>query len=248
MHVTDKVNEELERLFSRSRSTIRHGRRQRTAGKVGQDGADVVYGVEDVGELGAGPAVRAGELAVVRRVVAHAFGVVKRGGPVRAEADLVGPGGDRREVTRRVDVGVGVDITFGTEDGADGAQGSWVEVRLCEGGDDFVAFFEGRLEREGDKRGVGVGRRGRHVPAAPQAITLGRLLRPTRAAATNVRMTGIRYCKRNRSRVIPLICKVTGTAKHGEMQWVCFNCIVMITRPTALGIHFVCTSFSETDP
>ena len=139
MHVADKVNEKLERLLGGARSTIiRHeGRRQRAAGKVGQDGADVVYGVEDVGELGARPAVRAGELAVVRRVVAHAFGVVQRGGPVRAEADLVGPGGDRREVARRV----GVDIAVGTEDGADGVQCSWVEVRLGEGGDDFVAFF-----------------------------------------------------------------------------------------------------------
>ena len=64
------------------------------------------------------------------------------------------------------------------------------------------------------------------VPAAPQAITLGRLLRPTRAAATNVRMTGIRYCKRNLSRVMPLICRVTGTAKQGEMEGVYSNCIV----------------------
>jgi len=37
----------------------------------------------------------------VRRVVADAFGVVQWGRPVRAEADLVGPGSDGREVASR---------------------------------------------------------------------------------------------------------------------------------------------------
>ena len=144
MHVAQKVNEELERLLG----GILPVRQGAAVGKVGQDGADVLDGVEDVGALGAGPAVRAGELAVVRRVVADAFGEVQRGGPVRAPADLVSPGGDGREVARRVAVHSRLylpaadTIALRTEDGADGGQGSWVEVRLCEGSDDFVAFLE----------------------------------------------------------------------------------------------------------
>ena len=133
MHIAQKVNEELERLLRRlGRSTTRDGRR-RAAGagsKVNQDGADVMYGVEDVDALAAHPAVLAGKLAVVRRVVADTFAKVQRGGP--RGAIIVGPGGDGREVARRA---------VGTEDGADGAQGLWVEVRLGEGRDDFVAFF-----------------------------------------------------------------------------------------------------------
>ena len=144
VHVAGKVDEELERL---ERGVGRCG-----AGNKGrQDGADVLYGVEDVGAIGARPAVRAGELAVVRRVVAHAFGVVQWGGPVRAEADLVGPGGDGREVARRVAVrerrpsvscssAAAGAIAVRTEDGADGGQDLRVEVRLGEGSDDFVAF------------------------------------------------------------------------------------------------------------
>jgi len=137
MHISQKVNEELERLLRRSLigSTCARRRRQRAADKVGQDGADVPYGVEGVDALATHPAVRAGELAVVGRVVADAFGEVQRGGP--RSAVVVGPGGDRREVARRVAAA----ITVGTEDGADGAQDLWVEVRLGEGGDDFVAFF-----------------------------------------------------------------------------------------------------------
>ena len=147
MHIAQKVDEELERLRSRRRAIRRdRRRRQGAADKVGQDGADVLYGVEDVGALGARPAVRAGELAVVGRVVVDAFGVVQRGRPARAEADFVGPGGDRREVARRRGAVrslllVSADaIAVGIEDGADGAQDLWVEVRLGEGSDDFVAF------------------------------------------------------------------------------------------------------------
>jgi len=100
MHVAHKVNEELECLLG-GILPIHQGA---AAGKVGQDGADVLDGVEDVGALGVGPAIRAGELAVVGRVVADAFGEVQRGGPAHTEAVLVGPGGDRREVARRVAV------------------------------------------------------------------------------------------------------------------------------------------------
>ena len=134
MHISQKVNEELECLLRRRLiGSTRARRRQRTADKVGQDGADVPYGVEGVDALATHPAVRAGELAVVGWVVADAFGEVQRSGP--RSAVVVGPGGDRREVARRVAIAVG------TEDGADGAQDFWVEVRLGEGGDDPVAFF-----------------------------------------------------------------------------------------------------------
>jgi len=158
MHVAQKVNEELERLLGGGILPVRQGA---AVGKVGQDGADVLDGVEDVGALGTGPAVRAGELAVVGRVVADAFGEVQWGGPVRAPADVVGPGGDGREVARRVAVHsrpffpAADTIALRTEDGADGGQGSWVEVRLGEGSDDFVAFFGG--VRQVDKRDVGRG-------------------------------------------------------------------------------------------
>jgi hypothetical protein len=50
-------------------------------------------------------------------VVADRADVVQLRGPARAEADLVGPGGDRREVARRVAVGLGL---VGAEDGTDG--------------------------------------------------------------------------------------------------------------------------------
>ena len=188
MHIAQKVNEELERLLRRlRRSTTRNGR-QRAAGagsKVDQDGGDVLYGVEDVDALAAHPAVLAGKLAVVRRVVADAFAEVQRGGP--RGAIIVGPGGDRREVAR---CAVG-----GTEEGANGAQGPWVEVRLGEGRDDSVAFFgwtDEVFSRWLEARCV-VGGQNLNVPSGPQAITLGRLLRPTRAAAMNVRMVGMWY-------------------------------------------------------
>ena len=139
VHVAEEVDEELERL---ERGV---GRGAAAADKVGQEGGDVLDGVEDVGALFARPAVRAGELAAVRRVVADALGVVQRGGPARAEADLVGPGGDGREVARRVAAAaVARAIAVGTEDGADGGQDLWVEVRLGEGSDDFVAFWRER--------------------------------------------------------------------------------------------------------
>jgi hypothetical protein len=145
VHVSGEMDEELERLES---GVGRCG----AGDKGGQDGADVLYGVEDVGAIGARPAVRAGELAVVWRVVAHAFGVVQWGGPVRPEADLVGPGGDGREVARRVAIRErrpsvsasastsAAAIAVRTEDGADGGQDLGDEVRLGEGSDDFVAF------------------------------------------------------------------------------------------------------------
>lgn len=140
MHIAQKVNEELECLLRRlRRSTTTRDGRQRAAGagsKVDQDGADVPYGVEDVDALAAHPAVLAGKLTVVRRVVADAFAEVQWGGP--RGAIVVGPGGDRREVARRA---VG-----GTEEGADGAQGPWVEVRLSEGCDDSVAFLDGGVQ------------------------------------------------------------------------------------------------------
>ena len=75
MHISQKVNEELERLRRRLGST-RGRRRRRAAGKVGQDGTDVPYGVEGVDALATHPTVRAGELAVVWWVVAVAFGEV----------------------------------------------------------------------------------------------------------------------------------------------------------------------------
>jgi hypothetical protein len=151
VHVAGKVDEELERL----EGGVGRGR---AGDEICQDRAHVLDRVEDVGAVAARPAIRAGELAVVRRVVAHAFGVVQRGGPVRAEADFVGPGGDGREVARRVAVrelparpsvatvatvastATTTTTTFGIEDGADAGQDLWVEVRLCEGSDDFVAF------------------------------------------------------------------------------------------------------------
>jgi len=160
VHVADKVDEELERL---ERGVGRRG----AADKVGQDGADILYGVEDVGAIGARPAVRAGELAAVRQVVADAFGVVQWGGPACAEADLVGPSGDGREVAGRVAVrsrrlsvistvaaAIARAIAVGTEDGADGGQDLWVEVRLGEGSDDFVAFWREISGMWGGKLGV----------------------------------------------------------------------------------------------
>ena len=199
MHISQKVNEELERLRRRVGST-RGRRRRRAAGKVGQDGTDVPYGVEGVDALATHPAVRAGELAVVGRVVADAFGKVQWGGP--GSAVFIGPGGDRRKVARRV--AAAATIAVGTEDGADGAQDLWVEVRLGEGGDDFVAFC--MTVREADTE---TGCR-QNVPSGPQAITLGRLLRPTTAAAMNVRMAGIWYRKRNGSRTMRFILYASG--------------------------------------
>jgi len=122
MHVADEVDEELEGLLHEVGCAGRDGGGEAACGrgaahKVGQDGADVLYRVEDVRALLARPAVRAGEDAVVRRVVADRADVVQLRGPARAEADLVGPGGDRREVARRVAVGLGL---VGAEDGTDG--------------------------------------------------------------------------------------------------------------------------------
>ena len=130
MHVPGEMDQKLERLL-RQRGRIRRRLRQGPADEIGEDGADVVDGVEHVRVLFAGPAVRAREAAVVRRVVARAVDEVKRSGPARVHADLVRPCGDRREVARRGGGGPrwsAVAFTVGAEDGADGFEDLRFEV------------------------------------------------------------------------------------------------------------------------
>ena len=159
VHIADKVDEELEYL---ERGVGQCG----ATDKVGQDGADILYGVKDVGAIGAHLAVHAGELAAVQ-VVADAFGVVQWGGPACTEADLVGPSGDGHEVAGRIAVclchlsvistvaaAIARAIAIGTEDGADGGQDLWVKVQLGEGSDDFVAFWREISRMWGGKLGV----------------------------------------------------------------------------------------------
>jgi len=71
MHVADEMDQKLERLL-RQLGRTRRRLHQGPADEIGEDGADVVDGVEDVRAFFAGPAVRAREAAVVRRVVARA--------------------------------------------------------------------------------------------------------------------------------------------------------------------------------
>jgi len=160
VHVANKVDEELEHLE-------RGIGRRRAADKVGQDGADILYGVEDVGMIGTRPAVHAGELAAVQQVVTDAFGVVQWGGPACVEADLVSPSGNGRKIagyitvcSRRLSVistiaaAIARAIAVRTEDGADRGQDLWVEVRLGEGSNDFVAFWREISGMWGGKLGV----------------------------------------------------------------------------------------------
>jgi hypothetical protein len=132
MHVAGEMDQKLERLL-RQRGSIRRRLGQGPADEMGEDGADVVDGVEDVRAFFAGPAVRAREAAVVRWVVTRAVDEVQRGGPARVHADLVRPCGDRREVARRRGGTRGprwsaVAITVGAEDGADGFEDFRLEV------------------------------------------------------------------------------------------------------------------------
>jgi len=118
MHVTDEMNEELERLLGL------------VLGPPSQDRRDVVDGVENVGEVFALPTVWARKETVAGWKIANATDVMQRRGPPSVEADLVGPGGHAREVAwRRVWETLRVPVErIGPEDGADGVEDIWVEV------------------------------------------------------------------------------------------------------------------------
>ena len=122
MHITNKVNEELECLLC---PCVNAGGGPRRADKVGQDRRDVLDGVEHVTARMPCPTVSAGEETVVRWVVARGADVVQWCGPPGAETDLVGPGGHGREVARCADANARVCI--GCENGTDGVEGLGVE-------------------------------------------------------------------------------------------------------------------------
>ena len=125
MHVTNEMNEELERLLYSCIGAGATGGLRR-GDKVGQDRRDVLDGVEHVTARVSLPAVRAGEETIVGRVVAGGTDVVQRRGPPRAEADLVGPGGHGGEVAWCVTANARVRV--GCEDGTDGVEDLGVEV------------------------------------------------------------------------------------------------------------------------
>jgi hypothetical protein len=103
MHISHKMNQKLEGLLREFRGTrVPGGGLGGPADEIGEDGGDVVNGVQDVGVLFTGPAICAWETTVVRWVVVGAVYEVQWGGPTGAEADLVCPCGDRREVAWRV--------------------------------------------------------------------------------------------------------------------------------------------------
>ena len=143
MHIAHEMNEKLERLQCLPRSHrvgAGAGGRRRPADKVGEDRRDVLDGVEDVAARISFPAVRTGEETVVRGVVAGSADVVQRRRPPHVVAVLVGPGGHGRKVARWVAVGADHRVTIGREDGTDGVEDIWAEVRLGDGRDYLMAF------------------------------------------------------------------------------------------------------------
>jgi hypothetical protein len=71
MHISHKMNQKLEGLLREFRGTRELGGGG-PADEIGEDGADVVDGVQDVGVLFTGPAICAWETTVVRWVVVDA--------------------------------------------------------------------------------------------------------------------------------------------------------------------------------
>jgi hypothetical protein len=125
MHVTNEMDEELERLLCSCVGVGTTGGFRR-ADKVDQDRRDVLDAVEYVTACVSLPTVCAREETIVGRVIAGGADVVQRRGPPRVEADLVSPGGYGREVAWCVAAYPRVRV--GCEDGTDGVEDLGVEV------------------------------------------------------------------------------------------------------------------------
>ena len=106
-------------------------------------------------------------------MVASSADVVQRRRPSHVVAFLVGPGGHGREVARWVVADHRVII--GREDGTDGVEDIWFEMRLSDGRNYLMAFTGLRYYDVAKSTEV-------NVPAAPHARAPGRLLRPAMAA------------------------------------------------------------------
>lgn len=134
--------------------------------------------VEDVAARFSLPAVPTGEETVVGWVVAGSADVVQRRRPPHVVAFLVGPGGHGREVARWAVADHRVII--GREDGTDGVEDIWFEMRLGDGRDYLMAFTGLRYYDVAKSTEV-------NVPAAPHARAPGRLLKPAMAATLRKR-------------------------------------------------------------
>ena len=136
MHVSNEVNQELER-FVRQRVVIV---RRPTAASLGlspvlQDPCDVSHRTKDVHTFPARPPTLPREETRVGWMVPKGPDIVQRGGPPHFEADFVRPRSDGCEVAERdvwVRGGKVENVAHGGEDGG-------VEVYLRNGRDYFVS-------------------------------------------------------------------------------------------------------------
>ena len=151
---------------------------------VGQDRADVVNRVEDVGALFSTPAIWTREAAIARGMVAVAVDEVQRRRPMCVKTDLVRPGGHGRKVAGRGALPLVILGVF-SEDRADGLEDLRVEVGLGDYGNNFMAWVLVSDVWFNMRIGNGMGG---NAPAAPQANAWGRLPRPIIAATMNPRM------------------------------------------------------------
>jgi len=121
------MDEELESLL---RQLGGSGRR-RSLSKVGQDRADIMDRVEDIGALFSLPALWTREAALARGMVTLAVDVVQRSRPTFVDTDLVRPDGNRRKVAGRVGPSL-VALLVLSKDGADGLEDVRLEERLSD--------------------------------------------------------------------------------------------------------------------